>query len=72
MKNSGRSQKQFYRQLLLVEKKSRELNLLSLEEDGMQIIENEDCDGNIEFFPLPKEFVKLVASSSRHSNPAVF
>ena len=54
-----------------MEKNSREVNLLSLEEDGVQIIEDEDWDGNIEFFPLPREFVALVASSSTPSKPEV-
>ena len=43
-----------------------------LEEDGVQIIEDEDLDGHIEFLPIPGEFVALVAANSTNSKPEVF
>ena len=78
MKHSVRSQKRFYDERPLAAKKSRALNLLSsmasrgLEEDGVQIIEDEDLDGHIEFLPIPGEFVALVAANSTNSKPEVF
>ena len=41
-------------------------------EDRVQIIEDEDSDGNIEVLPLPGEFVPLVAANSSRSKPEVF
>ena len=56
MKHSVRTQRRFYDKRLLAKKKSRALDFLSsmascsLEEDGVQIIE--DSEGNIEILPL--------------------
>ena len=78
MKHSVRTQKRFYDERPLAAKKSRALDMLSnmaarsLGEDEVQIIEDEDSDGNIEFVPLQGEFVALVAANSSRSNPEVF
>ena len=78
MKHSVRTQRRFYDERPLAQKKSRALDLLSsmasrsLEEDGVQIIEDEDSEGNIELLPHPGEFVALVASDSTRSDPKCF
>ena len=43
-----------------------------LEENGVQIVEDEDSAGNIEFLPITGEFVTLVAANSTFSKPEVF
>ena len=78
MKHSVRTQRRFYDERPLADKKSRALDFLSsmvsrnLEEDEVQIIEDEDSEGNIEISPLPGDFVALVAADSTHSSPKCF
>ena len=78
MKHSVRTQRRFYDERPLAEKKSRALDFLSsmasrsLEEDAVEIIEDEDSEGNIEILPLPGDFVALVASDSTRSRPKCF
>lgn len=78
MKHSVRTQKRCYDERPLAQKKSRALGLLSsvasrsLEEDGIQIIGDEDEEGRIEYLPVPGDFVALVASNSTKNTPEVF
>ncbi|KAL9963358.1 hypothetical protein ACROYT_G026866 [Oculina patagonica] len=78
MKHSVRTQKRYYDERPLAEKKSRAIDLLSsmaswgLEDDGVEIIEDEDSELNIELLPIPGEFVALVASNSSEESPEVF
>ena len=77
MKHSVRTQRRFYDERPLAGKKSRALDFLSSMasrslEDAVQIIEDEDAEGNIEILPLPGEFVASVAADSTHSRPKCF
>ena len=79
MKHSVRTQKRCYDERPLAQKKSRALGLLSsvasrsLEEDGIQIISDEDeLEGRIEYLPVPRDFLALLASSSTKTTPEVF
>ena len=78
MKHSVRTQKRFYDERPLAQKKSKALHLLSsmacrgLEEDGIEIVSDEDEEGNIEYIPLPGDFVALVAANSTDKSPEVF
>lgn len=78
MKHSVRTQKRYYDERPLAEKKSKAIDLLSsmasrgLEDDGVEIIEDEDSELNIELLPLPGDFVALVASNSSDESPEIF
>lgn len=78
MKHSVRTQKRYYDERPLAQKKSRALDMLSsmasrtLEEDEVRIISDEDEVGNIEYLPLPGDFVALVAANSSKIKPEVF
>ena len=59
MKHSVRTQKRYYDERPLAAKKSKAIDLLSsmasrsLEDDGVEIIEDEDSQLNVELLPLP-------------------
>ena len=78
MKHSVRTQKRFYDERPLAQKKSKALDILSstvsrsLDEDGVLILSDEDEEGNIEYLPIPGDFVALVASNSTEKCPEVF
>ena len=78
MKHSVRTQKRFYDERPLVQKKSKALDMLSstvsrsLDEDGVLILSDEDEEGNIEYLPILGDFVALVASNSTEKCPEVF
>ena len=78
MKHSVRTQKRFYDERPLAQKKSKALDMLSstvsrsLDEDGVLILSDEDEEGNIEYLPIPGDFVALVASNSTEKCPEVF
>ena len=78
MKHSVRSQKRFYDERPLAEKKRRAIDLLSsaaargIEANEVDILSDEDEDGYIEYLPNPGEFVALVTANSTRPNPEVF
>ena len=78
MKHSVRTQKRYYDERPLAQKKSRALEMLgsfasrSLDEDSVEIVSDEDDNGNIEFLPAQGEFVALVAANSTETSPEVF
>ena len=78
MKHSVRTQKRFYDERPLAQKKSKALDILSstvsrsLDEDGVLILSDEDEEGNIEYLPIPGDFVALVASNFTEKCPEVF
>ena len=78
MKHSVRTQKRYYDERPLAQKKSKALDLLgsvasrSLGEGPVEIISHEDEQLNIEFLPTQGEFVALVAANSTKSVPECF
>ena len=78
MKHSVRTQKRYYDERPLAQKKSRALEMLgsfasrSLDEDSVEIVSDEDDKGNIEYLPGQGEFVALVAANSTETSPEVF
>ena len=78
MKHSLRSQKRFYDERPLAEKKRRAIDLLSsaaargIEANEVDVLSDEDEEGYIEYLPNPGEFVALVAANSTRPNPEVF
>ena len=78
MKHSVRTQKRYYDERPLAQKKSRALQMLgsfasrSLDEDSVEIVSDEDDKGNIEYLPGHGEFVALVAANSTETSPEVF
>ena len=77
MKHSVRTQKRYYDERPLAQKKSKALDFLGsvasrgLGEGPVEVVSDEDEDLNIEFLPAPGEFVALVASNSTKSHPEV-
>ena len=78
MKHSVRTQKRYYDERPLAQKKIKALDLLSsvasrgLGEDSVEILSDEDEQLNIEFLPAQGEFVALVAANSTKSVPECF
>ena len=78
MKHSVRTQKKYYDERPLEQKKEKALDLLSsmasrtLGEDSVEVLSDEDEEGNIEYLPTQGEFVALVATNSTKHVPEVF
>jgi len=78
MKHSVRTQKRYYDERPLAQKKSKALDLLgsvasrSLGEGSVEILSDKDEEFNIEYLPARGEFVALVAANSTKSVPEVF
>jgi len=78
MKHSVRTQKRYYDERPLAQKKSKALDLLesvasqSLGEGSVEILRDKDEEFNIEYLPARGEFVALVAANSTKSVPEVF
>ena len=78
MKHSVRTQQKYYDERPLEQKKEKALDLLSsmacrtLGEDSVEVVSDEDEEGNIEYLPTQGEFVALVAANSTKHVPEVF
>ena len=78
MKHSVRTQKRYYDERPLAQKKSKALHLLgsmgsrSLGEGSVDVLSDEDEELNIELLPAQGDFVALVAANSTKSVPEVF
>ena len=78
MKHSVRTQKRYYDERPLAQKKRKALDLLSsvasrsLGEGSIEILSDEDEHLNIELLPAQGEFVALVAANSTNNVPEVF
>lgn len=78
MKHSVRTQKRYYDERPLAQKKSKALDLLGsvasrcLGDGSVEILSEEDEQLNIEFLPTQGEFVALVAANSTKSVPECF
>ena len=78
MKHSVRTQKRYYDERPLAQKKSKALHLLgsmacrSLGEGSVDVLSDEDEELNIELLPAQGDFVALVAANSTKSSPEVF
>lgn len=78
MKHSVRTQKRYYDERPLAQKKSKALDLLgsvasrSLGDGSVEILSEEDEQLNIEFLPTQGEFVALVAANSTKRVPECF
>jgi len=78
MKHSVRTQKRYYDERPLAQKKSKALDLLesvasqSLGEGSVEILRDKDEEFNIEYLPARGEFVALVAANSTKNVPEVF
>lgn len=78
MKHSVRTQKRYYDERPIAQKKSRALDFLAsmasrgLGEESVELLSDSDEEGNVEYLPNPGEFVALVATNSTGSAPEVF
>ena len=78
MKHSVRTQKRYYDERPLAQKKSRALDLLasvasrSVGDDSIEVLSDSDEEGNVEYLPTPGEFVALVATNSTAKFPEIF
>ena len=78
MKHSVRTQKRYYDEQPLAQKKSRALDFLaSMASQGpgevsVELLNDSDEEGNVEYLPKRGEFVALVAANSTESAPEVF
>ena len=77
MKHSVRTQKRYYDERPLAQKKSRALDLLasvasrSVGDDSVEVLSDSDEEGNVEYLPTPGEFVALVAANSTAKFPEI-
>ena len=78
MKHLVRTQKRYYDERPLAQRKSRVLDLLasvasrSLGDDSIEVLSDLDEEGNVEYLPTPGEFVALVAANSTEESPEIF
>ena len=78
IKHLVRTQKRYYDERPLAQRKSRALDLLasvasrSLGDDSTEVLSDLDEEGNVEYLPTQGEFVALVAANSTEESLEIF